>query len=142
MNDPRLIEFARQMRAAPAPTEALAWRLLRRRQCGGFYFRRQHPIPPCIADCFCATAKLVVEVDGDSHAGQEENDRRREQFLESRGLRVLRFWNSKVFEEQDSFVETVYRECVAGVGGNPTFAGRVDEWGQFRKRSRRDDESD
>jgi len=135
MNDPRLIEFARRMRARPSPTEALAWRLLRRRRRGGFYSRRQHPIPPYIADFYCASAELVIEVDGDSHAGQEENDGRRQQFLEALGRKVLRFWNNKVFEEQDSFTETVYQECVLRVASNPLFVGRVDEWGQLQKRT-------
>ena len=135
MSDPRLMEFARRMRHAPSPTEALAWRLLRRRKRGGFYFRRQHPIPPYIADFYCAAAKLVIEVDGESHVGQEENDKRREAYLESLGFKVLRFWNSRVFEEQDSFTETVYRECVARVAIDPRFADRLDEWGQLRRRS-------
>jgi len=139
MVDRRLIEFARQMRTAPSPAEELARRLLRRRKRGGFYFRRQHPIPPDIADFYCAVARVVVAVDGDSHIGQEENDRVRTAFLEARGFKGLRFWNSRVFEEQDSFTETVYRECVARVAIDPRFAGRLDEWGQLRRRP--DDET-
>ena len=135
MTDPRLIEFAPQMRTAPSATEELAWRLLRRRKRGGFYFRRQHPIPPYIADFYCAAARLVVEVDADSHVGQEANDRRRHEFLESLGLLVLRFWNSQVFEEHDSFTETVYQTCIARVGTDRRFADRIDEWGQLRPRS-------
>ena len=79
----------------------------------GLHFRHQHPIPPYVTDFYCAAAKLVVEVDGESHVGQEENDARRQSFLESQGLKVLRFWNGTVFEEQDSFTTTIYRECVA-----------------------------
>ncbi len=133
MIDARLIACARRMRHAPSPTEELAWRLLRRRKRGGFDFRRQHPIPPDIADSYCSAAKLVVEVDGESHVGQEENDQRREEFLESLELKLLRFWNRRVFEEQDSFTETVYRECIARVATDPRFAARLDEWGQLRR---------
>jgi len=134
MLDPRLLEYARRMRTAPSPTERLDWRLLRRRRRGGFHFRRQHPIPPYIADFYCAVAKVVVEVDGDSHVGQEDNDRRRQEFLESLGLKVLRFWNSRVFDEQDSFTETVYQECLVRVEADPRLAGRLDDAGQFRRR--------
>jgi very-short-patch-repair endonuclease len=41
--DPRLIEFARQMRREPTPAEEVLWRLLRNRRFVGLKFRRQHP---------------------------------------------------------------------------------------------------
>jgi very-short-patch-repair endonuclease len=134
--DPRLIAFARLMRREPSPTEKLAWRLFRLRRLAGFRFRRQHLIPPYIADFYCAAARLVVEFDGDSHIGQEENDRIRQQFLESQGLRVMRFWNVELFDDADAVVETVYRACVAGVSADSRIAGRIDESGQFTRRSR------
>jgi very-short-patch-repair endonuclease len=123
--DPRLIEFARRMRHEPSPTEQIAWRLLRGHRLAGFRFRRQHPIPPYIADFYCATARLVIEFDGDSHAGQEEADRIRVRFLESQGLVVLRFWNAELFERPDAVAETIYRSCVSRVSADPTFAHRI-----------------
>lgn len=133
--DPRLIAFARRMRREPSPAEKLAWRLFRGSRLAGFRFRRQHPIEPYIADYYCAVAKLVIELDGDTHAGQEENDRVRTRFLESRGLRVLRFWNAELFEDSDAVVETVYQECVRRISADSRFAGRLDEWGQFIAKS-------
>lgn len=59
---------ARGMRRIPTDAERKLWSLLRRRQIGGWYFRRQHPIPPYIADFACIEAKLVVEADGGQHA--------------------------------------------------------------------------
>jgi len=100
--DPRLITFARRMRHEPAPTERLMWKLLRDRRLAGFRFRRQHPIPPYIADYYCAVAKLIVELDGDTHVGREEQDREREDFFRSLGYRVLRFWNNQLFEDEDA----------------------------------------
>ena len=44
--DPRLIEFARQMRREPTPAEEAFWRLLRNRRFAGWKFRRQHPLHP------------------------------------------------------------------------------------------------
>ncbi len=55
------------MRHDPAPAEAKLWQLLRNRQLGGFKFRRQTPMPPFIADFYCAELKLIIELDGDSH---------------------------------------------------------------------------
>ena len=65
--DPRLLEFARRMRREPSPAEDAMWRLLRNRRLAGFRFRRQHPIPPYITDFYCSVAKLVIELDGDTH---------------------------------------------------------------------------
>ena len=129
--DPRLIAFARQMRREPSPAEKLAWRLLRGHRMAGFRFRRQHPIEPYIADFYCAVARLVVEFDGDTHVGQEENDRIRTGFLGSRGLKVLRFWNSELFEDSKSVIETIYRECVQRVTARPELAERMTDMGQF-----------
>src|SRR5262245_44392714 len=92
--DSRLIEFARRMRKEPSPTEHRMWAILRDRRLAGFRFRRQQPIPPYIADYYCAVARLVVELDGETHLGTQEADRIRQDFIEKEGYRVLRFWNT------------------------------------------------
>jgi len=52
---------------------------------------------------FCAPRqKLVIEVDGSQHADQEDYDLERTVFIESRGYRVIRFWNHEVLQETDS----------------------------------------
>jgi very-short-patch-repair endonuclease len=61
--------------------ERILWNALRNRQLDGHHFRRQHPIGDFIVDFFCAEARLVIEVDGDSHAGQREYDARRTAWL-------------------------------------------------------------
>ena len=40
--------------------------------------------------------KLIIELDGSQHLEQEEYDLERTAFLESKGCRVLRFWNNEV----------------------------------------------
>lgn len=52
---------------------------------------------------FCAPRqKLVIEVDGSQHTDQEDYDLERTVFIESRGYRVIRFWNHEVLQETDS----------------------------------------
>jgi very-short-patch-repair endonuclease len=63
---------------------------------GGFKFRRQHPIGQIIVDFYCASQKLVVEVDGGIHMQQIEADEQRTCELEERGYRVIRFTNDQV----------------------------------------------
>ena len=121
------------MRHEPSPTEALMWKLLRNRKLAGFRFRRQHPIPPYIADYYCAVSKLIVELDGDTHIGSEEYDRVREEFFRSEGYRVLRFWNPEAFDDEASVIECIYQACVEGVKANPLVQHKLDQWGQFER---------
>ena len=127
--DPRLLEFARQMRHEPSPAEKLMWKLLRNRRLSGFRFRRQHPIQPYIADFYCSVAKLVIELDGDSHAESLEYDQVREELMVSKGLRVLRFWNADLYGDEESVLETVHRACVERVNANPLVQHKLNEWG-------------
>jgi very-short-patch-repair endonuclease len=110
----RLTSFARANRKAPAPAENLLWqKVLRSRQFLGHKFHRQKPIGPYVVDFYCAELKLVIEVDGDSHADQPDYDAQRTAFLESHGLRVLRYANRDilnnlpgVFEHLQTQLET------------------------------------
>ena len=108
---PAIRQRARELRQPMTPVEAKLWQRLRRRQLNGHYFRRQHPIDNSIADFYCAKARLVVEVDGDVHAMQEEHDNVRTEWLEERGYRVIRFTNDKVFRQLDAVLESILAAC-------------------------------
>ncbi|MGH6988563.1 MAG: endonuclease domain-containing protein [Stellaceae bacterium] len=85
---------AHRLRSDPTDAEKRIWLYLRNKQLGGFRFRRQQPIGPYIVDFFCPHAKLIIEIDGGQHS--PERDDKRTQWLESRGYRVVRFWNNDV----------------------------------------------
>lgn len=89
------------------PAEQLLWRELRNRRFGNVKFRRQQPLDWYIADFFCATARLVIELDGDSHMGQEERDARRQVYIESHDIRVIRFWNFEVHENLSWVLDSI-----------------------------------
>ena len=134
--DPRLLEFARQMRKEPAPAERRMWRLLRNRRLAGFRFRRQHPIGRYIADFYRAVARLVVELDGDTHIGNEEADRVREEYLRARGLRVIRFWNVELADDSDAVLDAVSAACVEGTRDNPFVRHKLSADGSFEPGAR------
>ena len=71
---------------------------LRRANKLGVHFRRQQVIQGFIVDFYCHRAGLVVEVDGDIHDLQKDEDERREKVLSEMGLRVVRFGNEVVRE--------------------------------------------
>jgi very-short-patch-repair endonuclease len=107
--DPRLFHFARLNRKAQTDAENVLWQHLRNRELNGFKFRRQHPMADFIADFICLECNLVVEVDGDYH-----NDRDRKEYDEGRtyelgelNIKVIRFTNREVLEDNDFVVETI-----------------------------------
>jgi very-short-patch-repair endonuclease len=85
----------------------MLWSVLRSRSVGGLKFRRQHPIEPYIVDFDCAEARLIVELDGESHDGREEYDRERSDHLQSLGLTVMRVANDDVVENLEGVAEAV-----------------------------------
>lgn len=101
-------DYARELRNNPTTAEARLWQHLRRRQLGGFKFRRQKTIGRYICDFVCLEAALVVELDGRQHVVDAPYDANRDGFLRDQGYRVLRFWNGTVLAEIDSVVETIY----------------------------------
>ena len=97
---------ARTMRHEPTDSERKLWSIVRRRQLGGWYFRRQHPIPPYIADFACVEAMLVVEADGGQHAGSG-HDLARDRHLRQHGWRILRFWNNDVLSSPEGIARMI-----------------------------------
>jgi very-short-patch-repair endonuclease len=100
---------AADLRKNQTPAEELLWEKLRRKQLNGFRFRRQHPIGKYIADFYCPSAKLVIEVDGGIHrtADQIEGDIKRSSDLSKLGLQVLRFTNSRIEHEIDLVIREI-----------------------------------
>ena len=98
---------ARELRRNQTEVERVFWNHVRGRRLSGFKFRRQHPIGPFVADFVCLEQRLIVELDGGQHAENVEEDRKRSRFLESRGYRILRFWNNEVFENMEGVLQTV-----------------------------------
>jgi tRNA modification GTPase len=101
-------EHAREMRSHPTQAERILWNALREHQLG-VKFRRQHPIGPYVADFYSRQANLVIEVDGDSHATNEQRarDQGKTDFLASQGLRVLRFSNSEITENLEAVLSQI-----------------------------------
>lgn len=86
------------------------WSIVRAKRMGGFKFRRQHALGGYIADFICLKAKLVIEVDGETHGADESpaQDAKRTEHLERLGYRVIRFWNYDVLTGPDDVAATIY----------------------------------
>lgn len=106
----KLKQPARKLRADMPDAERLLWSRLRGKQILGVQFYRQKPLGQFIVDFHAPAANLVVEVDGSQHfdeAGQV-SDRRRDAYLGSLGLRILRFDNLQVLKETETVLEMIF----------------------------------
>src|SRR5262249_25707426 len=110
---------ARELRREMTPSEKRLWPKLRDRRFAGFKFRRQTPVAGFIADFYCAKARFIIELDGESHVGKKTADENRQRVIEAKGFEVVRVWDSHVFEDLDAVLEMIWRKCVAR-GGPPS----------------------
>jgi very-short-patch-repair endonuclease len=99
---------AKELRKNLTPVEEKLWVHLRGHRMGDVQFRRQHAIGNYIVD-FCAPSKkLVIELDGGQHLEQAEYDKERTTFLNSKGYKVLRFWNNDVMNDLDAVLTAIW----------------------------------
>ncbi len=113
-----LQDRARSMRNNPTEPEKRLWRALSNGQLGGFKFRRQQVIGCFIADFVCAPAKLIVEVDGDTH--DEVSDRKRDAALAEMGYRVIHVTNHDVMANMDGALRFIAETLRKIDGPHPT----------------------
>ncbi len=109
--DPAILQRAKELRRPLTPAEARLWQYLRAKSLCGLKFRRQHPLGRFILDFCCIERKLVIEVDGDSHAGRVEYDQARTEWLQAQGYRVVRFSNRDLMNNIEGVVAEIAREC-------------------------------
>jgi very-short-patch-repair endonuclease len=96
------------MRRESTPFERKLWLALRAKRWNGAKFRRQTVIGSYIVDFSCRLPrKLVVEVDGDTHAAQLDYDVRRTAELTGKGYQVLRFSNRDVPENIEGVLQSI-----------------------------------
>jgi len=97
--------FARAMRHNPTKAEAILWQALRKKKVNGLAFGRQRVIRGYIADFWCPSRGLVIEVDGSLH--DRGKDAKRDADLAALGVLTLRFSNERVFSETYAIVSEI-----------------------------------
>jgi len=86
-----------RMRKHPTPAEHILWQEFRARR-RGYKVRRQHPmLHKYIVDFYVASARLVIEVDGNGHTFEKDEPRTCD--LIQSGVRVIRFTNKQVYDK-------------------------------------------
>ena len=109
---PVILKRAREMRQPQTVAEATLWQHLRNRNLE-YKFRRQHPIERFIIDFYCPELKLCVEVDGNSHLQQEQQDydAARTEYLEAIGCTVIRVTNNDVRYNIHAVAQEIMNTC-------------------------------
>lgn len=99
---------AKRFRQEMSPAEIGLWLALRARP-SGLKFRKQHPSGPFVADSYCHSARLVVEVDGAAHdyGDRPARDARRDAWFAARGLAVMRVAARDVLTDCDAVVTAI-----------------------------------
>lgn len=103
-----LLENARELRREMTPQERKLWYLFLHKFPVKFY--KQRIIGPYIVDFYCASAKLVIEIDGSQHyekAGQVY-DIKRTEYLSKMGLRVVRYSNADINYRFNQVCDSIY----------------------------------
>ncbi|WP_400192969.1 endonuclease domain-containing protein [Hymenobacter sp. B81] len=101
----------KELRANLTPAEAALWRALQNGQLAGRKFRRQHSVGAYVLDFYCPGERLAVELDGQAHVDVvgAAHDVVRTSYLESVGIRVVRFENKLVFEQLEWVLAAIQR---------------------------------
>jgi len=104
-----LLEHAKDLRREMTPAEARLWYHLRAKRLNGVKFIRQNPRAGAIVDFVARSRKLIIEVDGDTHGGDEAiaNDAQRTARLERQGYRVIRFNNADVMRNEEAVLAAI-----------------------------------
>jgi very-short-patch-repair endonuclease len=99
-----LKQTRQDLRKNSTPQEQILWHMLRRKNFT-YKFKRQHGIGNFIVDFYVKTLGLIVEIDGESHNDKEEYDKKREDYLESLGLKIFKTTNLRVLHDLDNVMK-------------------------------------
>src|SRR5581483_7191237 len=97
------------LRNSSTAAEAVLWTYLKNRKLRGKKFRRQSSVGPYIVDFYCPECRLAIELDGAPHFAPNVDgyDQKRTEYLESAGLRVIRFENQDVRDNIELVLEVI-----------------------------------
>ncbi|WP_395821844.1 endonuclease domain-containing protein [Devosia sp.] len=132
------IDRARTLRKTMPPAEAKMWNGLRSLRPLGHHFRRQVPVGPYYADFVCHAARLIVEVDGDTHFSESAHryDATRDDVIRAEGYRILRVTNHEVMRNIDGVLQAILTELARPVPpATPTLSPSPQGGGRRRSRA-------
>src|SRR3989338_8905846 len=110
-NKSKFLSHRKELRKSLTPQELKLWFYLKSKKLG-VKFRRQHGIGPYIADFYCKEKNLVIELDGSTHKNEKEYDKGRNDYMETLGLKVLRFWNGEIDKNIEEILKIIRKNLL------------------------------
>ena len=106
-HNPKLVPLAKQLRKGMTKEERHLWYDFLRNY--PVRFSRQKVLGKYIVDFYCASAKLVVELDGSQHCDSDglKSDQIRTDFLQGYGLTVIRIPNNAVSQNFEGVCQSI-----------------------------------
>lgn len=91
------------------PPEHLLWSRIKNRNVLGLKFRPQHVVLGWIADFYCCSIRVAIEVDGKAHLqfDQAERDGLRDAVMRQHGIRTIRIPARLILQSLDAAVALV-----------------------------------
>ncbi len=105
--NPKLKQRASELRKNSTLSEVLLWNQLKNKKMKGYDFHRQKPIDEYIVDFFCSELMLAIEIDGRSHDGKYEYDKKRQEKIESFDVHFLRFSDEAIKKRMNAVLEKI-----------------------------------
>lgn len=121
--------ISRRLRKRSTKSEDLLWRALRGKKLGGLKFRRQHPFGPSIVDFYSHEKRLVVEIDGAAHLGEnaQDRDKIRQEIIERYGVRFIRLPANEVENDLESALGKILAAATSPLNPLSSRRGEVTE---------------
>ncbi len=109
--NPKIFRKAKELRKMETHAEKILWTRVSNSQILGLTFRRQHPINQFIADFYCHSTRLVIEIDGSIHDLPENKvyDIERSNLLSQFGLTIIRFKNEDIIDNINQVIDTIIK---------------------------------
>jgi type I restriction-modification system DNA methylase subunit len=104
-----LVKRARELRNKKTPAEGLFWDIVRDRQFLDLKFRRQHQVGSYVLDFYCHEMQIAIEFDGAVHENRQKKDGKRDAYLTSLGIKVIRIPNEKLLNDPESVLNEVFK---------------------------------
>lgn len=105
-----LVNRAIELRMNPTAAERRVWAQLKS-GLDGYEFLNQVVMVPFIPDFVCLSAKLIIEIDGQTHEFQRDYDEDRDINLAVSGYKVMRFTNDEIFQDIKKVIKEIIQEC-------------------------------
>jgi very-short-patch-repair endonuclease len=116
-SDEKILVYAKQLRENQTDFENKLWYYLRAKRFMGLKFKRQVPIGEYIVDFLCTDNNVIIELDGSQHLDNIVYDTKRDNYLKSKGYRILRILDSEM-NNMDGVLE--YIKNFMGLDVNPS----------------------